>query len=460
MMNSEKITPSHLERNAYLYVRQSSMHQVYEHTESTKRQYALADRAIALGWDNEKVITIDSDLGQSGAQSSNRDGFKKLVAEVGMGNAGIVIGIEVSRLARNSSDWHRLLEICALTETLILDEDGLYNPNNFNDRLLLGMKGTMSEAELHYLKARMWGGRLAKAKRGELKIPLPVGFVYGEDEKVHMDPDVRVQNAIKTVFETFRKKRTAHSVMLFFKKNDIRFPTAMLRGPYKGQTVWGDILYTRVIQVLKNPRYAGVFSYGKIKTRKTPDGVSKYLNIPRDKLYAFIKDAHIGYITFEEYEENQKILAQNASSYGVHTRKGPPREGSALLQGIILCGICGRRMHVRYRKRGEKTTSDYYCSTHGSHGKTYCQTLSGRVIDESVSGLLLDSFTPMAVDMVFQIQEELKKRLESLDKIQIHLLLKFNWNSTKSRNNILKGWNMRLTWLKGVICRLILTTDS
>lgn len=436
------------------------MHQVYEHTESTKRQYALADRAIALGWDNEKVITIDSDLGQSGAQSSNRDGFKKLVAEVGMGNAGIVIGIEVSRLARNSSDWHRLLEICALTETLILDEDGLYNPNNFNDRLLLGMKGTMSEAELHYLKARMWGGRLAKAKRGELKIPLPVGFVYGEDEKVHMDPDVRVQNAIKTVFETFRKKRTAHSVMLFFKKNDIRFPTAMLRGPYKGQTVWGDILYTRVIQVLKNPRYAGVFSYGKIKTRKTPDGVSKYLNIPRDKLYAFIKDAHIGYITFEEYEENQKILAQNASSYGVHTRKGPPREGSALLQGIILCGICGRRMHVRYRKRGKKTTSDYYCSTHGSHGKTYCQTLSGRVIDESVSGLLLDSFTPMAVDMVFQIQEELKKRLESLDKIQIHLLLKFNWNSTKSRNNILKGWNMRLTWLKGVICRLILTTDS
>ena len=249
MMNSEKITPSHLERNAYLYVRQSSMHQVYEHTESTKRQYALADRAIALGWDNEKVITIDSDLGQSGAQSSNRDGFKKLVAEVGMGNAGIVIGIEVSRLARNSSDWHRLLEICALTETLILDEDGLYNPNNFNDRLLLGMKGTMSEAELHYLKARMWGGRLAKAKRGELKIPLPVGFVYGEDEKVHMDPDVRVQNAIKTVFETFRKKRTAHSVMLFFKKNDIRFPTAMLRGPYKGQTVWGDILYTRGLQL-------------------------------------------------------------------------------------------------------------------------------------------------------------------------------------------------------------------
>ena len=198
------------------------------------------------------------------------------------------------------------------------------------------------------------------------------------------------------------------------------------------------------------------------------------MNIPRDKLYAFIKDAHIGYITFEEYEENQKILAQNASSYGVHTRKGltlynynwtstklkTPREGSALLQGIILCGICGRRMHVRYRKRGEKTTSDYYCSTHGSHGKTYCQTLSGRVIDESVSGLLLDSFTSMAVDMVFQIQEELKKRLESLDKIQIHLLLKFNWNSTKSRNNILKGWNMRLTWLKGVICRLILTTGS
>ena len=179
MLNSEykEITPSHLKRNAYLYVRQSSMRQVYEHAESTKRQYALADRAIALGWSADKVITIDSDLGQSGAKVTNRDGFKKLVAEVGMGHAGIVIGIEVSRLARNSSDWHRLLEICALTETLILDEDGLYDPNYFNDRLLLGMKGTMSEAELHYLKARMWGGRLAKAKRGELKIQLPVGFV-------------------------------------------------------------------------------------------------------------------------------------------------------------------------------------------------------------------------------------------------------------------------------------------
>ncbi len=357
----KKIRADHLQRNAYLYVRQSSVRQVYEHAESTKRQYALADRAVALGWPRQNIITIDSDLGQSGSTVANRDGFKKLVAEVGMGHAGIVIGIEVSRLARNSSDWHRLLEICALSETLILDEDGVYDPNDFNDRLVLGLKGTMSEAELHYLKARMWGGRLAKAKRGELKTPLPVGFRYADNDAVILDPDRQVQQVMRTFFDTFEKKRSARGVLQSFREQQILFPSKVLTGSHRGEVVWGPLLYTRAIQVLHNPHYAGVFSYGRIKTRHTPEGKAKYTHLPPEKWHACIRDAHAAYISFEQWEENQKIMAGNAQAYGADRRSGPPREGPALLQGLILCGKCGRRMQVNYRKRFQRLEGSYRC---------------------------------------------------------------------------------------------------
>ncbi len=438
MLNEEqkKIRSEHLERKAYLYVRQSSVRQVYDHAESTKRQYALAERAIALGWPREKIITIDSDLGQSGSSAMNRDGFKKLVADVGMGLAGIVISIEVSRLARNSSDWHRLLEMCALSETLILDEDGFYDPNNFNDRLVLGLKGTMSEAELHYLKARMWGGRLAKAKRGELKTQLPVGLLYGEDGGAILDPDRHVQNVIRTFFETFRKKRSARSVVRHFQEHGIRFPCRVLKGAQKGEIIWGRLLYGRAIQILHNPRYAGIFSYGKVKTKRTPDGKMKYINMPQEKWHAFICDAHPAYISYEEWEENQKILAQNAQAYGVYKRKGPPREGSALLQGIILCGKCGRRMHVHYQKRSNKLEGNYWCEQYArNQGQPPCQRVSGRVIDDAVSELLLQSFTPLAVELAFQIQDELKQRYEALDRIRRQHIerLEYEENMAKRR---------------------------
>ena len=216
--NGHKITADHLKRSAYLYIRQSTLRQVFENTESTKRQYALRERAIALGWPIERVIVIDSDLGQSGASSKNREGFKKLVSEVGLGNAGIVIGLEVSRLARNSSDWHRLLEICALSKTLILDEDGIYDPGHFNDRLLLGLKGTMSEAELHILRARLLGGIRTKAQRGELKCPIPIGFVYTAQGKVILDPDQQIQKSIHLLFETFRRIASARATVRYFRK--------------------------------------------------------------------------------------------------------------------------------------------------------------------------------------------------------------------------------------------------
>jgi len=211
-----KVTSEHLKKTAFLYIRQSSLRQVVENTESTKRQYALRDRAVALGWKLEQIVVIDTDLGKSGSSIADREGFKKLVSEVGMGNAGIVLGLEVSRLARNCSDWHRLLEICALTKTLILDEDGVYDPGHFNDRLVLGLKGTMSEAELHILNARLQGGRLNKARRGELKVPLPVGLRYDNKNKPVLDPDKQVQESFNLFFDTFKRTQSTRATIRHF----------------------------------------------------------------------------------------------------------------------------------------------------------------------------------------------------------------------------------------------------
>jgi DNA invertase Pin-like site-specific DNA recombinase len=221
---AEKVTPRHLRRAAYLYVRQSTLRQVLENTESTQRQYALRQRAVALGWPSDQIVVIDSDLGQSGASAADREGFQRLVRDVSLGRAGLVMGLEVSRLARNSTDWHRLLELCALTDTLILDEDGLYEPAHFNDRLLLGLKGTMSEAELHVLRARLRGGILNKARRGELETPLPIGFVYDEATRVNLDPDQQIQGAIRTFFETFRRTGSATATVKAFREQQLLFP--------------------------------------------------------------------------------------------------------------------------------------------------------------------------------------------------------------------------------------------
>lgn len=237
----QKVTASRLKRGAYLYVRQSTMRQVFENTESTKRQYALRQRAVALGWPDERVTVIDTDLGQSGAAAADREGFQKLVAEVGMGRAGIVLGLEVSRLARNSTDWHRLLEICALSNTLILDEDGVYDPAHFNDRLLLGLKGTMSEAELHVLRARLHGGLLNKARRGELRCHLPIGFVYDEGGRVLFDPDKEVQESVRLFFQTFERTGAVHATIKYFREQGLLFPTRLTAGGKKGELAWGPL---------------------------------------------------------------------------------------------------------------------------------------------------------------------------------------------------------------------------
>src|ERR1700688_91487 len=249
----QKVNAGHLKRNAYLYVRQSTLRQVFENTESTKRQYGLRQHAVALGWSVERIIVIDTDLGQSGASAVDREGFQKLVTEVGLGKAGIVLGLEVSRLARNSTDWHRLLEICALTDTLILDEDGIYDPSHFNDRLLLGLKGTMSEAELHVLKTRLRGGILNKAQRGEYRCPLPTGLVYDEAGNVVLDPDVQVRDAIAYFFETFSRVGSASQTVKVFRTEGLDFPSR-LRGE---ATVFRPLTASTAMRTLHNPRYAG-----------------------------------------------------------------------------------------------------------------------------------------------------------------------------------------------------------
>ncbi len=355
----QKITASHLTRKAYLYIRQSTLRQVFDNTESTKRQYALRQRAVALGWPDDNVVIIDSDLGQSGASAVDRAGFQKLVTEVGMGRAGIVLGLEVSRLARNSTDWHRLLEICALTDTLILDEDGIYDPAHFNDRLVLGLKGTMSEAELHVLRARLRGGILNKARRGELRCRLPIGLVHDGDGRVILDPDLQVQESVRLLFDTFSRTGTLYATVKYFRQRGLLFPARVLSGPRKGELSWGALSFGRACNALHNPWYAGAYTYGRARWRKQPNGRSRRELLPKSEWQVLIRDAHPAYISWEEHERIEKRLQASAQkAHFVSTPHSPPREGAALLQGRAVCGLCGSRMQVHYnvRRNGKRSS--------------------------------------------------------------------------------------------------------
>jgi DNA invertase Pin-like site-specific DNA recombinase len=414
----EKVNAGHLKRNAYLYVRQSTIRQVFENQESTKRQYALRQQAVALGWPVEQIVVIDTDLGQSGASAADREGFQKLVAEVSLGKAGIVLGLEVSRLARNCADWHRLLEICALMDTLILDEDGLYDPAQFNDRLLLGLKGTMSEAELHVIKARLQGGILNKAKRGELQCPLPVGFIYNAAHQPVRDPDKQVQESFRLFFETFQHTGSAMATIKTFHRQGLLFPRRLKKGPHKGDLLWVELTHSRALQVLHNPRYAGAFVFGRTRTRKKPEGGEAYQKQPRDQ-WILLPGAHDGYITWEQYGENERRLRENAQARGHDRRKSPPREGPALLQGVVLCGVCGNRMTVRYHCRGSRRVPDYVCQGEGiEHGQRACQIINGEQIDKSISDLLMQTVTPLALDVALAVQQEIQLRLDEVDRMR------------------------------------------
>ena len=414
----EKVRPDHLQRNAYLYIRQSTLRQVLENAESTFRQYDLRQQAIALGWPIERIIVIDSDQGQSGATAADREGFQRLVTEVSLGRAGIVLGLEVSRLARNCADWHRLLEICGLTDTLILDEDGVYDPGHYNDRLLLGLKGTLSEAELHVIRARLQGGILNKARRGELQCPLPVGLTYNTERRPILDPDKQVQESLRFFFDTFRCTGSACGVVKAFRRKQLRFPQRLKKGPHKGELEWGALRHSQALNILHNPRYAGAFVYGRYRTRLKPDGKETYTKLPKEQ-WILLKDIHPGYISWEQYEENVQRLRENALANGHDRRRSPAREGPALLQGLAVCGRCGSRMTVRYHTRLTKLIPEYVCQSDGAdHIISVCQRLLGEQVDEAVSQLLMEAMTPLALEVTLAVQQEIEARLEEVDRLR------------------------------------------
>ena len=415
----QKVKAAHLKRNAYLYIRQSTLRQVFENSESTKRQYALRQKAVALGWPEDRIIVIDTDLGQSGASAADRQGFQRLVTEVSLGRAGIVLGLEVSRLARNSTDWHRLLEICALTDALILDEDGVYDPAHFNDRLLLGLKGTMSEAELHVLRARLQGGILNKARRGELVIQPPVGLIYNSEGRLGLDPDKQVEDALRLLFDTFRRTGSAMATVRTFQRQGLLFPRRVHTGPQKGDLVWGVLGHSQVLRILHNPRYAGAFVYGRSHTRKTVDGGFQIIRLPKEEWETLIPGAHTGYVSWEDYEQNQKRLHESSQAIGADRRKSPAREGPALLQGLILCGRCGERMTVRYHSREGRLWPEYLCQRDGiEHAQPLCQRIPGAGIDQAVGQLLVEAVSPVALDVALTVQQELQCRIQEADRLR------------------------------------------
>ena len=436
---NSKITSEHLRKNAYLYIRQSTLQQVLENKESTRRQYELRRRAVALGWPEERIVVIDSDLGQSGASAKDRLGFQRLVGEVGTGRAGIVMGLEVSRLARNSSDWHRLLEICALSSTLILDEDGVYDPAHFNDRLLLGLKGTMSEAELHILRARMLGGYMAKARRGELQIRLPVGFVYDAAGKVQLDPDRGVQDAVRVLLSTFQRTGSAGMTARTLVAQGVRFPCRPPHGPRMGELVWNELTYSRTLDVLHNPRYAGAFVLGRTRQRKLGNGRRTTRKLARSEWSVLLRDLHPSYITWEDFEENQRRLYGN--NWRTRGTQGttPPREGPALLQGLVLCGVCGKHMAVRYYQRQGRRVPWYYCARGPvRRAGDKCQEVPGGNVDEALSKLVVEVMSPMALEVALCVHDELEQRFDQADRLRKEQVERARYEAEAARRRYLR----------------------
>ena len=416
---ASKVTAAHLSRRAVLYVRQSSLKQVIHNTESAIRQYDLRGKAIALGWAADQVTVIDIDQGQSGSSAAGREGFQQMVAEVSLGRAGIVLGLECSRLARNNADWHQLLEICAMTGTLICDEDGLYDPRAFNDRLVLGMKGQISEAELHFIRARLRGGQLSKARRGELIMPLPIGFIYDAAGHVILDPDTAIQGAVRHLLAMFEAASSATAVVKAFRAAGLSFPWRHQKGPRKGEVDWQPLRHSTVLNVLHNPRYAGAFTYGRRREQLLPGGKRATITVPREEWISFIPGAHPGYITLDQWEANTARLAANAAAHGRDRAAGPPREGPALLQGIIICGRCGGRMTIRYHARRGKDLPAYLCQRDGiSNARPICAAIPGHTLDERIGQLLIDTLTPLAVEAALQVSAELRQRAAEADALR------------------------------------------
>jgi len=417
-LSRTKIDADHLQRTACVYVRQSSAFQVTHHRESTERQYNLRDRALGFGWASSAIEIIDDDQGQSAASSEHRHGFQRLTAEVAAQHVGIVFMLEASRLARCGSDWHRLIEICSLTRTLIADELAVYDPRQPNDRLLLGVKGTLSEAELMTLRTRLYEGRWNKARKGQLGRSIPTGYVVTPDGQWVKDPDRQVQDRLDYVFALFRQLKVARQVLLRLQAEKLELPVRTWSGPRRGQLEWKRPSFGAVMRLLKNPAYAGAYVYGQCEydpfRRYPKTGKSRPRFREPQEWPVCIQGHHEGYISWEEYLANQSRLHQN---WFRSTTRGAPREGAALLQGIVWCGRCGAKMGVHSYSAREQRKPSYICHHDYAQGAAHaCQSMSAKPIDELVVGLFLDAMAPAQIEIAMQTVEKLKEERRELKK--------------------------------------------
>jgi len=413
-LRSHKLKVWHLERLAVVYIRQSTIQQVNDHHESTARQYALVDRAVALGWPRERILIIDEDLGISGQSAEGRPGFQRLLAEVALDHVGLILGLEMSRLARSCKDWHQLLELCARFRTLLSDADGLYDPTDYNDRLLLGLKGAMSEAEIHILRERMYEAKLAKARKGELLGIPPLGYVRLASGEWAIDPDEQVRATVHLIFDQFDREATLHGLLRYLVHHGIRIPVRPVSGPNRGELEWRRPNRATLQDLLHHPSYAGAYRYGHRPTdprRKQPARPSTGRLIRRpEECLVLIRDRLPAYISWERFSTNQERLEANRAR---HDRPGAPRQGASLLAGLVRCGRCGRRMIVRYS--GPKDRHSYNC-TRGTvdYAEPLCQSVSGPTVDALVADQILKAVEPAALEASLAAVAEVERERAEL----------------------------------------------
>ena len=419
MLTSELITPSHVTRKALIYVRQSSPHQPINNQESLRLQYALKQRAQDLGWPLERIETIDSDLGTTAATAEHRSGFKDLIAQVTLDQVGIILSYDVTRLSRNCSDWYPLLDLCGYKSCLIADHDSVYDPNSANGRLLLGLKGQMSEVELYTIRARLNAGILNKAKRGELALTLPVGLIRDEAEVVHKDPNQEVQDRIQLVFDTFLQVKSASQVLHHFNEQKLTLPR---------RTRWGDVVWRQpttaaIISMLKNPAYAGAFVYGRTRTIRDPVNPHKIhlKTLPMEEWKIRVNDKYPAYIDWPTYEQIQAQLMDNYLEYDRNKTRGVPRNGAALLHGIVYCGECGHKMVVQY-----KNSTRYLCNyLRQQYGVPVCQYIPADIVDGYVVNAFFEALSPVelnAYEQAIKVQQKTDEKIQNAHAQQVERL--------------------------------------
>jgi len=414
----ERLTPARRAKFAYIYVRQSSVTQVKHHQESTELQYRLVDRAVDLGWPRERVQVIDEDLGKSGAGHADRQGFQRLIAEIGLGNAGLVLSIDASRLARNNRDWHQLLELCSLFGVILADSERLYDPGVYHDRLLLGLSGIMSEAELHQIRMRLHQGELQKAARGELRMPLPAGLIHDRSGQIILNPDEEVQARLRLVFAKFQDLHSAHAVMRYLRRNALLLPVRPLVGPAPHDLVWREASAARVLYILQNPAYAGAYVYGRRMAQASVRGAgqrSASVKVALGQWKVCLPSAHPGYIGWEEFMANQKRLTDNVNESKAGHR-GVARKGMALLQGIAVCGQCGRRMTMRYS--GPHADYPVYCCRADRQQAAHplCQEIRALPVDALITRLLLEALAPDQIKIAIAAVDRMKDEVRHLEQ--------------------------------------------